>query len=140
MSPSTPIGWGESPWGSAPWGGSGAGSGQLPFVDPFNVYYVGDYNDVTLLLTYDQVVVLGGDGQFPIDDNNFQDLTSGGTDTGTAAVLLEVDVPQDFTMQFVVSWPNLPADFGDIVNAHSYFGTFCPSAACLGLLFSQEGI
>jgi hypothetical protein len=141
MSPSTPIGWGESPWGSAPWGGSGEGSGgPLPFVDPFNIYYVGDYNDVTLLLTYDQVIALGGDDQFPIDDNNFQDLTSGGTNTGTAAVLLEVDVPQDFTMQFVVSWPDLPADFSDIVNTHSYFGTFCPSAACMGLFFSQEGI
>ena len=142
MSISAPIGWGESPWGTQ-WGGVVAGGGgPLPEVPPFTVYYVGDYNDVTLLLTYDQVSTIGDGSQFPVDTvNGGQDLVSGGAvGTSTAAILLDVVVPEDFTFQFVAAWPNLPADFSDLVNTHSYFGTFCPSAACVGLFFSQEGI
>lgn len=142
MLSSAPIGWGESPWGTQ-WGGVLGGSGgPLPEVAPFTTYYVGDYNDITLLLTYDQVSTIGEDLQFPVDAvNGAQDLTSGGSaPTSTAAILMDVNVPEDFTFQFVAAWPDLPVDFSDLVDTHSYFGTFSPDAACVGLFFSQEGI
>ena len=139
---SAPIGWGESPWGTL-WGGVvSGGGGPLPHVDPFDIYYVGDFNDVTLLLTYDGVSTIGDGDQFPIDGvNGGQDLVSGGAvPTSTAAIILDVAVPEDFTFQFVASWTNLPADFSDLIDTHSYIGTFCPSAGCVGLFFSEEGI
>jgi hypothetical protein len=137
-------GFGSGAWGLDPWGGSllPVAGGPIPSVAPFDVYCVGPCGPISVLLTYDEVMVVGGDTQFPVDIATMdQDLASGGAyPTTDAAIFINVAVPENFTFEFTVNFAHLPADFTDIINRHAYFGSFSPPGGCVGLFFSKIGI
>lgn len=96
------------------------------------------------LLTYAGVSTIGNGLQFhigPAPDFD-QNIDSGGSIGFTldAAVIIDVGVPEDFTLQFTALWQNLPIDFSDLIFEHSYFGTFAAAGGCVGLFFSKAGI
>jgi hypothetical protein len=96
------------------------------------------------LLTYTEVSTIGNGSQFPIGPppNLDQEVFSGGLiyPSGEAAIIIDIGVPEDFTLQFTALWESLPANFNNLVSQHSYFGTFDPAGGCVGLFFSQIGI
>jgi hypothetical protein len=115
-------------------------SHDLPTEPPFDIYCVAFTEP---LLTYTGVSSIGDPTQFPIGPapNFDQQMDSGGTFlTEDAAIFLDVGVTEDFTFQFTALWQSLPNNFSDIVDEHSYFGTFAAAGGCVGLFFSKIGI
>jgi hypothetical protein len=115
-------------------------SSGLPSEPPFDIYCVALCES---LISYTQVSTIGNGLQFFVGPSpNFdQEIASGGVyPVGDAAVIIDVDVTAEFTFQFTALWNNLPNNFSDLVNEHSYFGTFSASAGCVGLFFSKVGI
>ena len=136
-------GWGSGIWGTSPWGGSLLPDvgGPLPTVPPFDIYCVGPCGPISTILTHPEVVTIGDGSQFPLDGALDQCLASGGSyETTDAAMEINVSVPENFTFEFTVSFADLPPSFSSITDSHAYFGTWCPSAGCVGLFFSQIGI
>lgn len=122
-------------------GDTGASSPSgLPTEPPFDIYCVAIGAP---LLTYTQVSTIGNGTQFIVGPppNLDQEIDSGGTfPAQEAAIAIDIGAPEDFTFQFTALWSELPPNFSDLVLEHSYFGTFNPSAGCVGLFFSQVGI
>jgi hypothetical protein len=115
-------------------------SGTLPNEPPFGIYCV---TIGQALLNFTGVSTIGNGTQFPIGPppEFDQQLDSGGVfPAEDAAVIIDVSVPEDFTLQFTALWNELPNDFSDLIHQHSYFGTFSPAGACAGLFFSKVGI
>lgn len=112
----------------------------LPTEPPFDIYCV---SICSLLLTYAGVSVIGDGTQFPLGPppNLDQEMDSGGTFlTEDAAIFMDVGVTEDFTFQFTALWQSLPNNFSDLIDEHSYFGTFAAAGGCVGLFFSKIGI
>jgi hypothetical protein len=115
-------------------------SENLPTEPPFDIYCVAFTEP---LLLYTGVSSIGDPTQFPIGPapNFDQQMDSGGTFlTEDAAVFIDVGVTEDFTFQFTALWQSLPNNFSDLVNQHSYFGTFAAAGGCVGLFFSKVGL
>jgi hypothetical protein len=129
-----------APWASLTLSGGG---GPLPNCPPYDVFCLGTCQEIALTLTYSNVSTIGSGGQFPIDFLTMdQVLASGGPlyPTTDAAIFFDVSVPEVFTFTFTAKWQDLPQDFLDLTNRHSYFGTFSPSGGCVGLFISKIGI
>jgi hypothetical protein len=115
-------------------------SGGLPTEPPFDIYCVSIAENI---LTYSGVEFIGDPTQFSLGGppNFDQEMDSGGTFlTEDAAIFLDVGVTENFTFQFTALWQSLPNNFSDLINQHSYFGTFAAAGGCVGLFFSKVGI
>jgi hypothetical protein len=112
----------------------------LPTEPPFDIYCV---SVAANLLNYVEVSYIGDPTQLTTGPppNLDQEMDSGGTYlTSDAAIFLDVGVTENFTFQFTTLWSSLPNNFSDLVNEHSYFGTFAAAGGCVGLFFSKIGI
>ena len=144
-SPCPVPGWGIAPWGAMPWASLAfvGGGGPLPTNPPYDIFCVGPCQEISVVLSYLDVSTIGDGGQFPIDPFTMDQLiASGGPlySTDDAAIFFNVSVPPTFTLEFTGLWKNLPNDFSDLTNRHSYLGAFCPSGGCVGLFFSKIGV
>jgi hypothetical protein len=128
------------PWASLAFSGGG---GPLPTNPPYDIFCVGPCQEIAVVLSYLDVSTIGSDSQFPIDPMTMDQLIASGGPlypTTDAAVFFNVSVPETFTLEVTALWKNLPQDFSDLTNKHSYIGAFDPSGGCVGLFFSQIGI
>jgi hypothetical protein len=88
------------------------------------------------------VDAVGDPLHYPIDGLTMnQDVGSGGSLPSTQAqVVISVDVPDSFTLEFTVQTSELPANFSNIITDHIYFGASSSAGACAGLFFSKAGL
>lgn len=141
--------YGNSPWGSN-WGASG-GTQQdfetLPVTDEWDVFDLSGVrqpDDMARVDTFVETELLGDGSQFFSEDNNFN-ICSGGTapddfPTSTGILLIDKGVTENFTVEYRVSFSDLPPDFDDVTTEHIYLGAWSSQDFAAGFFFSQVGI
>ncbi len=144
MNPCLIPGFGSGVYGKTPWGGSleAIPGGPLPVVLPFDIYCVGPCGPISELLTHPEVSAIGDGTQFPIDGYTLDQIVrSGGTVTAAEAEIdIVTSVTEDFTLEFTVSFGNLPNDFTALSTNHIYIGASDAAGVCAALFFSKVGI
>lgn len=115
----------------------------LPTNPPFDLFAIASGSDMAAFLTYDGVTTQG-DGSHFHTDGTTSDLIigSGGTypDTTDAAVIVDIGVPDAWTIEFNILESHLPPNLSDLVNSHVFIGASDPSGVCAGLFISAAGL
>lgn len=134
-------GWGNNPWGSF-WGSSGEGAEEnIPYTDEWDIFDLSGVrqpNDMDRVQVFVEVESLGDGAQFFIASFN---IASGGSyPTDTGVLLIDRAVTEDFTIQYDVTFQNLPLDFDNVVERHAFLGAWSSQDYAVGFFFSRAGV
>lgn len=144
MAGSNVPGWGSGPYGRTPWAGSSTSSpgGPLPYDDPFDIYCVGENEEISTLDSYSNVGAFVAAGQLSIEPTtqDFRMQSGGASADTTARLLLDVAVPGSWTFDMTFKAVDLPSDFASLKDRHFFVGTADDNGYCAGLFFSLLGI
>ncbi len=130
--------WGGG-WGVAPWGGGNFVSLASTNED-FDVFCFSDTGMLGILV--DPNVSTEGNGtQFSFDLGTADlEIASGVTATDDARLIVTANIPQTFTVEWIVRFNDLPTDFTDLTNCHIYLGCTDAAGPLVGLFFSKIGM
>ncbi len=127
--------WGSYPWGSAPW------AGYLP--DPDENFDLFCFEDVSMfeIFTDGRVSAIGDGTQFvPNPSTLDMAVYSGGAYVADdARIVITDNIPEAFTVEWTVTFSELPTDFTDLVNKHVYLGASDAAGPLVGLFVSKIG-
>lgn len=136
------MGYGHG-FGSTPWGGfllPAVAPGEEEPPDGFDIFCFFDVeSSMGQILTNEQVQV-GAWGNAAVGPDDTLSLVSGLPAEGTLIFQVIESVPQTWTLQVVVTFTHLPADFSDLVSAHAFLGATDAAGPAAGLFFSLAGV
>jgi hypothetical protein len=132
----TSGGYGSGPYGVVPYGGTTVATSTA-----FDIFCFADVSMLSVL-TDPNVTTEGDGGHFhPNPISAELDLLAGGTEPlDDGRVIITANIPDVFTVEWVLNFAALPNDFTDIVHQHVYAGVSDAAGAVLGLLFSKVGV
>lgn len=137
----TLSGWGAIPFGAGPWASGTFVGTTMPIFAPFDVFCLGPCATLSSVTLYPGVEITSN-GQWAYDPSTAAvRMWSGITPLADAPVAFEVwaGVPDQFTVQWVMRFNRLPADFSD-VGAYVHLGAGSSQGYVTGLAFSQVGM
>lgn len=133
--------WGTGPWGVGPWGGGPLAGPAAEGTDEFDVFCFAD-SDMYQILTDPNVSTVGSGVHF-VPDLTSLDLIigSGGSYPAVdAQLIVTANIPPSFTVEWVVTFNELPLDFTDLSNHHVYLSVTDAAGPLVGLFFSKIGL
>jgi hypothetical protein len=129
-------GWGIGGWGVLPWGES-----LVAAPATFDLFCFQGPEMFTILAD-PNVTTLGNGAEFFPNPITFDlEVCSGDTfPTDDARVIITENVPQTFTVEWIVRFRDLPNDFTNLQKRHIYLGCFDAAGPVVGFFFSKTGI
>ena len=142
-------GFGGGPFGGVPWGGAGSSSAAIGTVVLPKTTVWSAFNlqpaDMDQVPNFLGVVTVGQPSQFIV--GSFDIASGGGVyPTDDAQLQILIPVTDTFTIEYQLSFENLPPNFGtapalpELVTEHVYLGASDAAGPIVGFFFSQAGV
>lgn len=133
-------GYGATPFGGGPFGGGL--EEQTATQANFDIFCF-QGADMLTLLSEPSVTTFGQGGSFVANGaTNDIEVCSGpipGAPYDDARILISENVPQQFTVEWIVNFQSLPTDFTSLSAWHAYLGCYDASGPVVGLFASKIG-